>query len=280
MEIFRRTVYGAAIQTAQVLGIELPQLAHTTLNEALAINASATLGTNEIPRMKYITLGIGGHRGRIDSDGITLIENIQHKASDANHYRMLPLVVRPLNNDLTTAEMGKYALRKIKSHSGVDYAMYHAMRFDTTGVQIKYKKKVVANGHATISDFVPDSSVLTPVAPATSPGANTVDGTYLYCVATVNIELDAFTVGEILNSARILYGSERYAFISELGFVTGVDRTMQSQGSAGSFNMNEVINAQVFTHVSVMQPLYDQTGGVTLTYDVGISEPIMAMTGP
>ena len=54
MEIFRRTVYGAAIQTAQVLGIELPQLAHTTLNEALAINASATLGTNSVDRKSVV----------------------------------------------------------------------------------------------------------------------------------------------------------------------------------------------------------------------------------
>ena len=63
METYRRTVYGAALQTAQVLGLPVDIPANTTLNEKLSIQSSAALGANEVPRMQYISIGIGGHRG-------------------------------------------------------------------------------------------------------------------------------------------------------------------------------------------------------------------------
>jgi hypothetical protein len=281
MEPYRRTVYGAALQTSQVLGLPYVLPANTTLNEKLLIQESAVLNPNETPRMRYITIGIGGHRNSTGVDGIDLIESIQHSAADASSYRMLPFVMRALDNDLTAVEAVRYGLRRVESHGGLDYAVYYARRIDLSAVTIQLKKKTILNGTETISDFVPTASVLKPVPPVTSPGSNTVDGEYVYATAQVRIVLDTFDATEILSAANILYGSERYAFISEFAFVTGVERVVQAAGANGStFNMNEIIGAQIFCHVSAMQPMFNQRDGFEATYDVGIAEPMMLITGP
>lgn len=276
MEIYRRTVYGSAVQTAQLLGIDLPALQHTTLNEKFNINASATLGANEVPRLKYFTLGIKGHKAVTDANGLQVIENVEHSAEDAALYHHLPFAVRPLTNDLPAAQMAKYALRRVTNYHGTDYAEYYLMRFSTAGSVIKYKKKTVVAGVATVTDFVPDASVLNPTPPVTPPGHSTSDGKYVYCTATVKLVMSAEDVAEAVNAAKIIYGHEKYAYISELGLCTGVDRTMQATGPSGTFNMNEAVCAQVLVHVAVKQALYDFTGnGLTISYDLGISEPLM-----
>lgn len=282
METYRRTVYGAALQTAQVLGLPVVIHPNTTLNEKLSINPTATLGTHEVPTMKYISIGIGGHRGNTGPDGMTTIETLQHSAADASSYRMLPYVMRPASADLNDAERVRYALRRIEKHNGIEYAVYYLRRIDLTDVTIALKKKVVSNGKETVSDFVPGIEVLDPKVPETSPGSNQIDGTYLYATAQVNIDFDSFDAQEIINSAKILYNDEKYAFISEFGFVTGVDRVMSTPGGStgNSFNMNEVVAAQIFCHVSALQPIYNQKNGFEALYEVGISEPLMVLTGP
>lgn len=281
METYRRTLYGAALQTAQLLGLDHVITDHTTLNEKLAINALETIGVNEVPRMKYISIGIGGHRANTGPDGIVMIDPIQHDATHASSYRMLPFVMRPLDSDLSSVEMARYALRRIETHGGIEYAVYYLRRLDMSGVTIQLKKKTVYQGTETVVDYIPTSSVLAPVPPVTTPGANVVDGDYVYATARVSINFDTFDATEILNSASILYGDENAAFISELAFVTGVDRTLQAVGAAAqTFNMNEVVGAQVFCHVSAMQPMVNQRNGFEATYDIGIAEPMMTLTGP
>ncbi len=177
--------------------------------------------------------------------------------------------------------MARYALRRIETHTGVEYAVYYLRRVDLSAVAIELKKKTITQGIEVISDFIPNNAVLTPVPPVTNPGSNTVDGQYVYATAKVSIEFDTFDATEILNAATILYSDENYAFLSELSFVTGVDRVVQAVGAnSQTFNMNEVVAAQVFCHVSAMQPMINQRNGFTATYDIGIAEPMMILTGP
>lgn len=281
METYRRTVYGAGLQTSQLLGLDYVIPANTTLNEKLSIQNTATLGVNEVPRMRYISIGIGGHRGAVGADGIALVESIQHSATDASSYKMLPFVMRPLDSDLSTTEITRYALRRIETHNGVDYAVYYLRRIDMDAVSVEYKKKTIYQGTETVTDFVPGVAVLSPTPPVTNPGSNTTDGVYVYATAKVKINFDTFDATEIINAANLIYGDENYAFLSEFGFVTGVDRVVQAPGvGTDTFNMTEVIGAQVFCHVSAMQPMVNQRNGFEATYDVGISEPMMTLTGP
>ena len=67
MDNFRRTALGGLSQTCAMMGLPLPQIANTTLNEKLSIQANATLGVNETPRAKYMCIGIGGHQSSSSS---------------------------------------------------------------------------------------------------------------------------------------------------------------------------------------------------------------------
>lgn len=282
MENIRRTLYGAGLQTALVLRIPYDIKPYTTLNEKFGSNASETLATGEMPRMGYISIGNGGHTASVGADGISLIGHLQHKASDPTNFKNLPFSLRPLDDDLADIERERYGMRVIETHGGVEYAAYYLKRLDMNGVSIAYKKKTVVAGVETISDFEATAATLNPVPdPLLSGNIHTTDGEYVYSTAVIEVIIDDFDAAEILNAAVVLYGREDYAFVSEIAFVSGVDRVVPSMGAAGAtFNMNEVIAAQVFCHTSALQPLMYQRDGFIATYDVGIAEPMLNLATP
>lgn len=279
MEIFRRSYYGGAVQVAHLLGIPLDVLANSTLNEKFGIQAGATLAPNEQPRMRYFTMGIGAHGATTGVDGLPLVQTLQHSSEHAGLYRHLPFVMRPVGNDLTASERERYALRRIESHGGTDYIVYYARRIDVSGAAIRAQRRKVVGSTTTITDFVPSAANLNPTPPDLSNGgSNTTNGEFLVASCKIEIVLDSFDVTEILNASMILYNSEDYAFISEIGMVTGVDRSVPTNdGAGGSFSFNEVVVAQICTFVNAMQPLKSQRDGLTLTYDVGINEPLFSL---
>ena len=282
MEQFRRTIYGAALQTAQMLGIPLVIPANSTLNEKLSIQANATLGLNERPIVKYMTIGISGHRARVGSDNIPLIESIQHEPTDAASYRMLPFAVRLPDNDIPSQYATRYALRRLETINSVQYIVYYMRRLDYTNVNLQMQKKTVNNNTTTSVEFVPNSDNLNPIPPALSnSGVNTITAQYVNVSAPVSVMLDTFDATEILNAAQIIYGSEDYAFISEIALCSGVDRsvTVTDPGNV-SKTYSEVIAAQVHTHINALQPLTSQRDGFTAVLDIGAVEPMFIFTTP
>lgn len=279
MEVFRRTVFGGIAQVAHLLQIPMPILPSSTLNEKLGIQPVATLGVNELPVMRYMTIGIGAHAGVAGVDGLPLIQSIQHSSGDAAPYRMLPFVMRETDNDISPSERERYALRRVEVIGGVDYFVYYARRIDVSNCTIRAQKRTVVNSVTTSVDYVPNASNLSPTPPALDGGVITTTGEFLSAVCKLEIVFDSFDVSEILNAAVILYGKEDYAFISELGMITGVDRSVSvADGAGGTITFNEVVCAQVFTHVNAMQPLKSQRDGITLSYDVGATEPVFAQS--
>lgn len=282
MEQFRRTVYGAALQTAQMLGIPLTIPANSTLNEKLSIQANATLGMNERPIVKYMTIGISGHRARVGADNIPLIESIQHEPTDAASYKMLPFVVRLPENDIPSQYVSRYALRRLETINSVQYVVYYMRRLDYTNVNLQLQKKTINNNITTTVPFVPSTDNLNPTPPVLSnTGVNTITAQYVNVTAPVTIVIDTFDATEILNAAQIIYGSEDYAFISEIGLCSGVDRTVTVTDPGNvSKTYNEVVAAQVCTHINALQPLTSQRDGFTAVLDIGAVEPMFIFTTP
>lgn len=280
MEVFRRTLFGGIAQVAHLLQIPMPVLVSSTLNEKLGIQASATLGVGELPAMRYMTIGIGAHASVAGVEGLPLIQSTQHSSGDAAPYRMLPFVMRTVGDDITSQERERYALRRIELIGGVNYIVYYARRVDVSNASIRAQKRTVVGSLTTTVDYVPNASNLTPTPPVlTGSQVVSTNGEFLVAVCKLEIIFDSFDVTEILNAAVILYGKEDYAFISEIGMVTGVDRMVSvSDGASGTFSFNEVVCAQIFTHVNAMQPLKSQRDGLTLNYDVGAAEPVFSQT--
>lgn len=282
MEQFRRTFAGAFLQTHQVMGLPITVPQHTTINEKLSIFADLQLGVNEVPKMRYLTIGNRGHKLTTGTDGFPLLDNEQHKATDAGLFNFFPFVLRPADADLSGTERAKYGLRRVENIGGVDYVAYYAMRLDMTNVVPKGVMKTIVNDVTTSVDYIPQSSDLSPVpVDIANGGAVTLQGKYICVVAELTVVLTPEEVQEILDAALIKHNNVKYAMISELGLTSGVDRSVNTTDHlGGTLTYNEIVAAQIFTHVATIVPMQAQTQGFSLTLDVGATEPLFALEAP
>ena len=280
MEQITRTIYGSYLQTCLLLNRPFSMKANSTLNEKFSILSGIFPDVSEAPRMKYWAIGNGGHRLSVGADGTAIPEPIQHRATDAACFHHLPFVLREPSADLPSTERIKYGMRREETHNGVRYIAYYLRRMKLSGVTPAMEYKTVVAGTVTATPFVPDSSNLSPQPPILSPsGVGVVTGDQTTASAKVSLLLTPADVEELLNVAEILYANTGYAIISEIALVSGVDKMTQSP-SVGSttIQFNDVIAAQVATHISTFFPLKYANNGVEMILEVGASEPLFALT--
>src|SRR5574343_205466 len=124
MEVYRRTIYFATLQTAQFFGIPSLIQKFSTLNEKLNIQPTATLGAGEMPTVGYMTIGIGGHMSVPGQDDIPLISNKIHRSDDASPFKLFPFVLRPIDNDISALQQQRFALRTMITIGSDEYFAY------------------------------------------------------------------------------------------------------------------------------------------------------------
>lgn len=278
MELYTRAYPGMVMQLAQYFRIPMPIVPHSTLNELFEVNAGATLGTNELTSVGYLAIGNGGHMNKSGVNNFPLMANYIHKSRDTGLFNQLPFVLRALDNDLTDAQRENYGMRKIIEIDGEKYIAYYLLRMNKTGLQIKVQDRVVDDQQNTvITDFIPTTDDLKPVpVDLDNTGINSVKGKYISATVSVKIEFTEFDAEEFINVCSIMYKNEYYAIISELAFISGVDRiTSTSDGLGGTITMNEVIAAQVANHVPALQPVFSQRRGFDMVSEVGGIEPLL-----
>lgn len=278
MENIVRTIYGAALQATMLTGTPLVIKPNTTLNEKFGIQDTHVLNNQDMPRLRYATVGNGGHTWRAGADSIPIPETAQHSPWDAALFNHLPFVLREVTQDLTPVEVERYAMRRIETHGGVDYAAYYLRRLPLVGVMTEMEMHSVLNDVTTTTPFIPTSSNLDPVpVDLDEGGANVTTGDYLTASSKLAFVLDAFDVAELLNVARVLYQDEGYAIISEIGLCSGVDKLVLVTTPSGGFNFTESVATQVITHISTFIPLKFTSTGVNMLFDVGATEPLLVL---
>lgn len=281
MENNTRTLYGLGLETALLLGLPAPMMAHTTLNELLNINPGQVPALGNTPTMRYIALDRGGLTMVSGADGTPLPSSSQHQSTDASGFTLLPFVLRLAGNDLSTTDRTKYALRRLEQHGGQTYVAYYLRRIDFTGVSVDYKYTTVdTNGNETTTDYVPTEANLNPTPQQlASDGTNKPTGDYVTASAILDVSLQAADCQEILNAAKIIYNDERYAIITNMLLVSGFDQTMQTpiDTGSGTVPMLECNAAQVTHFYNTFQPVNYEKDGITTTLEVGGSEPLMKL---
>lgn len=280
MKTVVRSIFGSALQAMQFTGTPFVQTASSTLNEKFAIQASAQIAAGVIPNMGYVVIGDGGHAISVGASGKAKTTPVQHRATDAGLYNHLPFVLRELANDLTQAQMANYRLRLIKTYNGVNYAAYYGKKLDYTGLSVQMQIQTVnSDGTVTTVPFVPDDSNLSPTPPVlSSTGVNVTDGVYAVASIKIPFNLTADDAAELVNVANIIYGDPDLAIISEIGLVSGVDKTVTGGGSGQpSFNYTEVIGAQIASIFNTFYPMNYADDGVSLLLDVGSTEPLLKL---
>ena len=277
MENISRTIFAGLVQTNSFLGLAQQYPEKTTLNEKFDIQANQIPNQTERPLMRYYTIGLGGHQNSAGADGIAISRPRQHKAIDGANFKHLPFALREISADLSTAERQKYGLRKIETIQGKSYIAYYAKRIPMEGVQAKMQTHTYEEGSLVrVDDFIPDDSILNPVpVDISNTGINVIDGQYAVVSAPIVLSLTNAEIDEILNAAKIIYGSDDYAIISEIGLVTGVNRSVTvTNPGIGSFQFNEVIGAMISHHLNVLYPLKFVNNKLDIDIDVGAQEPM------
>jgi len=271
-----RTIYGSYVQNTLLMKTEFNMAANTTMNEYFDVLSGVAPDAGAYPSARYIAIGRGGHTLKTGADGEVLVDYLKHRASDAMLYKPLPFVLRTTDNDLTATERANYAIRKSVVYGGVSYYAYYLRRFDVTALKTNMQYNTVLNGDTTVTSFIPTTDNLHPTASNLSPtGVTSTSGDYLNTSTILDLILDEASVSEILNAAKVIYGNEAYAFISEMAIVTGVDKVTQGSLPAGAtFNYTEAIAAQVHTFTSVSADLQGLSEGFEVTVDVGSTEPL------
>lgn len=278
MKSIVRSVYGAALQVAQLMKLPHVIPAHSTLNEKFNINMNLSITDSDIPSIRYVGIGNGGHKVVVGANNISYNQPIQHLPRHAGLYNQLPFVLRPITNDLSAQERAKYRLRTIIQHGGVSYAAYYLKTLDLTGSVVDMEYYTVDNGVTTSSTFAPTSSDLTPTPPdLTSTGVVSTSGDYIAATSQVPFKLTSNDIDEFSNVANILYGSTDYAIISEIALCSGIDKVVTGNFNGVAASYTEAIGVQINDFISTYLATSYSNQGIDLTFDIGSLEAMLTL---
>lgn len=274
----RRTIYGAVDHVAALLGCPVPDVYQsvTTLNTELGFEPDAKTAVGEKRLLRGFVMGIGAHSYTTGVDDIPLPTTKSHTARDAGLFRLIPLALREVGNDLSDSMRRRYAGRKIINIRGTDYIAYYIHRMDATSATIVTDERTIKDGRVTEQvAFTPTASDRSPTPVDNDPQVvNLLSGKVLSAYAPVVISMDSASVAELLNAAVVMYGSEDYAYVSEIGLVIGSDREVNSPNGAGTLLFNEIIAGNIFTHIPTMLNMRERSSGMSLTYNIGAPEAL------
>lgn len=270
------TQLASYLQVVSYLGIPFQKKINTTLNQKFDIQPDAVIPPSVKPTLKCFTIGIGGHTYITGSTGIPLSQGIDHTSDNFGLYNHLPFVLRPINNDLIAAERNRYCLRKVVLIGGVNYYAYYGKRLSMEGVNVKETKRTVVDGETQEDLFEPTESNLSPKPPEIpNTGVTTSSGEYLATSAIVPMPFSEKDVQELYNVAKIIYGDERYAIISEFGFCTGVDANVTVNTPGGNVSFVEVVGCQMSAIISGHYELVFNSKGFDFSLEVGAVQPLL-----
>jgi len=273
-----RTGVAAVIQTCQYLGKAIEVIPNSTLNQKLSIQNDVTIASTEVPSVKYVAIGNGGHGFITGANNRVKWQALQHTVKNTALYNQLPFVLRLPTEDLSATERLKYRLRRLEPHNGTQYVAYYLRVLDLTEVEVSLQLRHVENGVTTSTLYVPTIEDLNPTPPSLTTGELvTTTGDYIASTATVPFVMTADDTTEFINAVKIIEGEDGYAVISEMATVSGVDRSVTGNFNGVSQSYTEVIYAQITSFITTAWVMEYQTDGVTLTIDIGNVEPLLTV---
>ncbi len=278
-----RTGFGSVCQLANWLGCPTPAeyVGPATLNTKYQIQQNLGLGSNESARLLGISFGVGGLNYSTTNGRMRQVTT-PHTPKDGAPFEMLPACIRSMDNDLSPAERARYGLRHVRSHNGVPYFFYYVHRHSFRDAVIKMHERSTVNGVTESENFVPaeDAGVLAPVPTVVATeNVNPLAGVSLVSTARLEIRLDAFAVGELLNAAQLLFGSEDDAYVTEIQLIQAVERQVDGATAQAGVNISytELIAAQVGHHITSRVFLPDYRDGYATAYELGGSDPMFIL---
>ncbi len=276
--ITTRTIYGNLLLTAAAWKIKYDPLEGSTLNEKFGVHANTNWPDSEVPALLGTCIGIGGHINTPIVDDISLPSSVPHRVRDGAMFKMMPFVLRPLNNDLSAIQRANYAIRAKIEISGVYYWAYYVRLVNTATLTPEVKHTIITNGISNTENFQTDTTVLSPTRPQLPlPVLSETEGEYFSVFLQINLGMTQAEVAEYRNVAQIMYGDPNVAIISEYGVVGGIRRTvplLDANGQETSTNYNEILGCVVTSFTTIYQNVGSANEGYTLKMNSGANEPL------
>lgn len=231
-------------------------------------------------RLEYLCIGIKGHRSVTDSNRIDLTMPVEHKATDTGLYQIVPFVVKPLDNDLSTEQRKRFRLRKVIEIDDTLYAAYFLRKLDNTDSQTTMTLNSVDRGVTTTNAWKPTIENLRPTQPQIGYQN---DGTYGLVASNVEVVFEKQDIDWFMDACELLFG-HRYYSITELGYCTGVDKdikreypatgvqTPSTQISSRGLKEAQAVQIAYFVNSDLNPSVFNKR--VTYLVDIGITEPL------
>lgn len=299
VKIVTRTIYGAALQTAQTLKIPHQIREFTTVNEAINVPeivpyqpSPLTVGA-QVPQsynaetdtrnlaVQYWCIGNGGHNMVTKGEkAIPLPITEVHRSNDACLYEILPFVVKPVDQDLSREQRENYRLRKILMIDDEYYVAYYARKLPTQELASKMLHTKVQDGNATTVEFIPSINNLNPSKPIIGQEN---DGSFLSVSSSVLIDFTDQDVTWLKEACEILYGTSEFAIISEIAICSGIDKLIQQEyplngtqtsTNIASQNLMEAVGVQVSCFMNPFYSAISGNQGFSFDLDLGAAEAL------
>lgn len=262
----QRTVYGAAIQLAQLLNKEYTPLSNTTLNEKFNIEPNYEADDKLYPTLQYYAIGIGGNPAIEDGVGYTYN---QHSPVDAALFNHIPFIMRPVVADLDEEERAMYRFRKIEIHNTVEYACYYLKVIDTIELRDFFYKITTKDSLSSLTIFSTDTDkLLNPVPKDRNIDASDISNyVYVAKMSKLKFELSIAEMLEIKNVLEIRNLADKH--ITEIGVCTGIDVDYE--------DAKESMITQIAFHVGVNLNLtlaLNNDASILRSIEIGGTEPL------
>lgn len=275
VENITRTIYGNYLQSCLFSRRPFNMFEYSTLNQKLGINKDIVPAAENYPALGYVAWGNRGHKLSIGADSIAYPDTVPHSATDSALYGQLPFVLRDIDNDISQVEQAQYALRRNEVHDGRPLVAYYLRRLDKSKQVPTMYYTQVSDNQENKTQFWPTAQNLNPIPPViNSEGTNLISADYVSVESILTLVFSERELTEMINVAKILYGKEQLAIMSELALCTGLDRMVTVQGR----QFNEAIAVQIAAHAAVNYSLLHVRRELAIEIDVGSVEPLFAVT--
>lgn len=290
------TVYSAALAVAIRRGSPYDVVENSSIQEAINkipqavaagnrgswVLAPYTYQDTRSQKVACVCIGNGGHRLRVESGMmIPTFEPRPHKATDSGMFNQIPFVAKPISAPLSAAERRRFCLRRTAMINGVLHELWYGRVIDDTDIpNVTTVKRIVTANSDTSVEWRPTAADLSPSMNDDEP-AGTTEQVYVSASVIDQVEFTEQDVNWLREAATLLYGSESYAYISEIAVCCGVKREVTAryndQGTAttaftGAF---DYVGVQVMSFNYAAWDMSAHPTGFNMGVNTAVSEPLM-----
>ncbi len=277
MEKSVRTAIGALLQTAQKLKLPYTLAPNSVMNKALAIFPDdLPSGT---PWTQYVAIGIGGLQALRVGEGNRLeLRPIPHQPTHTGLYNQIPFVIRPVTNDLSTAERARFRLRKVQLIKGVLCACYYLRTLNLAGTTARMEYRVIEDGVVTSTPWEPTASDQYPEPWVVNPGQVLVTGDdYVASTAKSRFDFTPWDMAELVEVGKRLFDSATAINVCEMALCSGTDAQKTGDFNGQPLQYTEAIGVQINDFISTFVSAAFNNTGAGVNLDIGSVEPLLAL---